>query len=240
MRNLTDLPSVLPDDLVPFTDQLPQAVAANLARFSFGLSLLGADTGQIGLQLPEGGRHMGQDAGEREYRPGLWMIQFTALQPAGGAERTAGLSSRRGAGGRSGRAVRVGGRGAHPQVIVLRDVVMADGESFAITRVIMAEVYPDGQLLFCKGGDPGAFRQEVKERLRLDPADDDRWELARQFRCSARMLDVVFTDYSQWQLCPEDDHRAHTAVTERPRPLTACLRSSSGAHTSGILCIHVV
>ena len=22
---------------------------------------------------------MGQDAGEREYRPGLWMIQFTAL-----------------------------------------------------------------------------------------------------------------------------------------------------------------
>ena len=37
----------------------------------FGLSLLGADTGQIGLQLPKGGRHMGQDAGEREYRPGL-------------------------------------------------------------------------------------------------------------------------------------------------------------------------
>jgi hypothetical protein len=45
----------------------------------FGLSLLGADTGQIGLQLPIGGRRMGQDAGEREYRPGLWMIQFTAL-----------------------------------------------------------------------------------------------------------------------------------------------------------------
>ena len=45
----------------------------------FGRSLPGADTGQIGLQLPDGGRHMGQDAGEREYRPGLWMIQFTAL-----------------------------------------------------------------------------------------------------------------------------------------------------------------
>jgi hypothetical protein len=173
----------------------------------FGRSLPGADTGQIGLQLPEGGRHMGQDAGEREYRPGLWMIQFTALgQPAGGAVRTAGLSSRGGAGGRSGRAVRVRGRGAHRQVIALRDVVMADGESFAITRAIMAELYPDGQLLFCKGGDPGAFRQEVKERPGLDPADDDRWELTRQFWCPARMLDVVLTDYSQWQLRQEDDH----------------------------------
>jgi len=27
----------------------------------------------LGLRLPKGGRHMGQDAGEREYRPGLWM-----------------------------------------------------------------------------------------------------------------------------------------------------------------------
>ena len=32
---------------------------------------------------------------------------------------------------------------------------MADGESFAITRAIIAELYPDGQLLFYKGGDPG-------------------------------------------------------------------------------------
>lgn len=91
-------------------------------------------------------------------------------------------------------------------MIALRDVVMADGESFAITRAIMAELYPDGQLLFYKGGDPGAFRQEVKERLGLDPADDDRWELTRQFWCPARMLDVVLTDYSQWQLRQEDDH----------------------------------
>ena len=91
-------------------------------------------------------------------------------------------------------------------MIALRDVVMADGESFAITRAIMAELYPDGQLLFYKGGDPGAFHQEVKERLGLDPADDDRWELTRQFWCPARMLDVVLTDYSQWQLCQEDDH----------------------------------
>ena len=83
---------------------------------------------------------------------------------------------------------------------------MADGEPFAITRAIMAELYPDGQLLFYKGGDPGAFRQEVKERLGLDSADDDRWELTRQFWCPARMLDVVLTDYSQWQLRQEDDH----------------------------------
>jgi hypothetical protein len=55
----------------------------------FGLSLLGADTGQIGLQLPEGGRHMGQDAGEREYRPGLWMIQFTALDSQRATRRPA-------------------------------------------------------------------------------------------------------------------------------------------------------
>jgi len=40
-------------------------------------------------------------------------------------------------------------------VIALRDVVMADGESFAITHAIMAELNPDGQLLFYKGGDPG-------------------------------------------------------------------------------------
>jgi hypothetical protein len=95
---------------------------------------------------------------------------------------------------------------AHRQVIALRDVVMADGESFAITRAIMAELYPDGQLLFYKGCDPGAFRHEVMERLGLDPADDDRWELTRQFWCPARMPDVVLTDYSQWRLRQEDDH----------------------------------
>jgi hypothetical protein len=49
----------------------------------FGLSLLGADTGQIGLQLPKGGRHMGQDAGEREYRRELWMIQFQPWTASG-------------------------------------------------------------------------------------------------------------------------------------------------------------
>ncbi len=83
---------------------------------------------------------------------------------------------------------------------------MADGESFAITHAIMAELNPDGQLPFYNGGDPGAFRQETKERLGLDPADDDRWELTRQFWCPARMPHLVLTDYSQWRLRPEDDH----------------------------------
>ena len=142
---------------------------------------------------------MGQDAGEREYRP--WMIQFTALD-----SQRATQYARQGSAADGVLEVAAAGRygfaavGAHRQVIALRDVVMADGEPFAITRAIMAELYPDGQLLFYKGGDPGAFRQEVKERLGLDPADDDRWELTRQFWCPARMLDVVLTDYSQWQL----------------------------------------
>jgi hypothetical protein len=57
----------------------------------FGLSLLGADTGQIGLQLPEGGRHMGQDVGEREYRPGLWMICRMAKAPVSGGGDEASL-----------------------------------------------------------------------------------------------------------------------------------------------------
>ncbi len=59
--------------------------------------------------------------------------------------------------------------GAHRQVIALRDVVMAGGESFAITRTITAELYPDGQLLFYKGGDPGAFRQELRSDLDSTP-----------------------------------------------------------------------
>jgi hypothetical protein len=149
---------------------------------------------------------MGQDAGEREYRPGLWMIQFTAA----GSQRATQCARQGSAADGCWRPQRPGGTGSRPwghrQVIALRDVVMAGGESFAITRAIMAGLYPDGQLLFCKGGDPGAFRQEVKERLGPGPADDDRWELTRQFWCPARMLDVVLTDYSQWQLRQEDDH----------------------------------
>jgi len=113
---------------------------------------------------------MGQDAGEREYRPGLWMIQFTALD-----SQRATQYARQGSAADGVLEVAAAGRygfaavGAHRQVIALRDVVMADGESFAITRAIMAELYPDGQLLFYKGGDPGAFRQEVKERLDSTP-----------------------------------------------------------------------
>ena len=125
---------------------------------------------------------MGQDAGEREYRPGLWMIQFTAMD-----SQRATQYARQGSAADGVLEVAAAGRygfaavGAYRQVIALRDVVMADGESFAITDAIMAELYPDEQLLFYKSGDPGAFRQEVKERLGFDPADDDRWELTRQF-----------------------------------------------------------
>jgi len=91
----------------------------------FGLSLLGADTGQIGLKLPKGGRHMGQDAGEREYRPGLWMIQFTALD-----SQRATQYARQGSAADGVLEVAAAGRygfaavGAHRQVIALRDVVM--------------------------------------------------------------------------------------------------------------------
>jgi hypothetical protein len=45
----------------------------------------------------------------------------------------------------------------------------------------MAELYPLGELLCYQGNDPQTFRQEATTRLGLDPADDDRWELARQF-----------------------------------------------------------
>jgi hypothetical protein len=100
---------------------------------------------------------MGQDAGGREYRPGLWMIQFTALD-----SQRATQCARQGSAADGVLEVAAAGRhgfaavGAHRQVIALRDVVMADGESFAITRAIMAELYPDGQLLWSAGR--GVFR----------------------------------------------------------------------------------
>ena len=37
--------------------------------------------------------------------------------------------------------------GTDKQAIALRGAVLAGGESFAITRAIVAEVYPDGRLL---------------------------------------------------------------------------------------------
>jgi hypothetical protein len=150
---------------------------------------------------------MSRDTGEREYRPGLWMIQFTALDSQRATEY-----ARQGAAGDRPLEVLAAGRygyaavGTHRQVIALRDAVMAGGESFAITRAIMAELYPGGQLLSYQGSDPGPFRQEIRERLGLNLADDDRWELTRQFWCPARVLDVVLTDYSQLQLRQEDDH----------------------------------
>jgi hypothetical protein len=90
--------------------------------------------------------------------------------------------------------------GTHQQVIALRDVVMSAGESFAITRAIMAALYPDGQLLSYEGSDPGAFGEQAWARLAVDPADDDRWESARQFWCPVRVLDIVLADYGEWPL----------------------------------------
>jgi hypothetical protein len=96
--------------------------------------------------------------------------------------------------------------GAHHQVIAVRDVVMAAGESFAITRAIMAELYPDGQLLSYQGNNPETFRHQATTQLGLDPADDGRWEPARQFRCPARMLDVLLANYENWALRQADDN----------------------------------
>ena len=56
---------------------------------------------------------------------------------------------------------------------------------------------PDGQLLSCEGGDPGAFRKQARARLGLDPADDDRWKPALQFCCPAGVLDIVMADYGE-------------------------------------------
>jgi hypothetical protein len=149
---------------------------------------------------------MGETAGEREYRLGLWMIQFTAPDGQQAREYT-----RRRVDGEAPLDVTAAGRhgfaavGTHQQVIALRDVVMAAGGSFTITRAIMAELHPDGQVLSYEGGDPVAFREQFRTRLGLDPADDDRWQSARQFWCPARVLDVVLPDYEEWSLRQEDD-----------------------------------
>ena len=150
---------------------------------------------------------MGGDARQRENRLGLWMIRFTALD----GQRAREYAGRGGEGGVALEVVAAGrygfaAVGTHRQVIALRDVVMAAGESFAITCAIMAELYPDGQLLSYEGGDPGAFREQASARLGLDPADDDRWEPTRQFWCPAKLLDVVLPDYDEWPLRQEDDN----------------------------------
>jgi hypothetical protein len=98
---------------------------------------------------------MDGDAGEREYRPGLWMIQFTARDDKRAREYARQAEGRDGAlevaaAGRHGFAA----VGTHQQVIALRDVVIPAGESFAITRAVLAELHPDGQLLL-RGRRPG-------------------------------------------------------------------------------------
>jgi len=83
---------------------------------------------------------------------------------------------------------------------------MASGESFAITRAIMAELYPHGQLLSYQGGPPDTFREQALTRLGLDLADHPQWQPARQFWCPAGMLDAVLTDYDQWTVRQENDN----------------------------------
>jgi hypothetical protein len=150
---------------------------------------------------------MGEGAGEREYRPGLWMIQFTAPD-----EQQAREYARLAVDGQAPLEVTAGGRygfaavGTSRNVIALRDVVMAAGESFAITRAIMAELYPNGQMVSYQGSDPKAFREQALTRLGFDPADDHRWDLARQFWCPAQVLDVVLTDCETCALRQADDN----------------------------------
>jgi hypothetical protein len=152
---------------------------------------------------------MGEDAAERAYRSGLWMIQFTA--PDG---QHAQEYARRGADGEVTLEVTAAGQygfaavGTHRQVIALRDVVMADGESFAITRAIMAELYPGGALVTYRGGHPAAFCEQALTRLGFDPAADPRWDQARQFQCPARLLDAVLADPDTWHLRQQDDDQA--------------------------------
>jgi hypothetical protein len=146
------------------------------------------------------------NAGEREYRPGLWMIQFTAPDGQQAQEYTQRGRDRKApleitAAGRYGFAA----VGTHRQVIALRDVVMPAGEWFAITRAIMAELHPGGALVSYQGNDPRTFREQASTRLGLDPAADDRWDLERRFRCPARLLDVVLADYETWTLRRADD-----------------------------------
>lgn len=141
---------------------------------------------------------MGGDAGELEYRPGLWLIQFTACDGS-----RARQYARHGASADGALEVPAAGRygfaavGTYQQVIALRDMVMSAGESFTTTHAIMADLHPDGQLLSYEGGDPGAFGEQAWARLGVDPADDDRWEPARQFWCPARVLDIVLADYGE-------------------------------------------
>jgi hypothetical protein len=67
-------------------------------------------------------------------------------------------------------------------------------QSFAITRAVTAQLYPDGQVLTYEGDDPPVFRERAGARLGLDQADDDRRAQTRAFWCPARLLDVSLYD----------------------------------------------
>ncbi len=156
--------------------------------------------------MDDGSEGLGQQGGGvPEYRVGVWKIEFTA----GDGQRAAGYTRAAAVGGKALRvmaAVRHGWSavGAHEQVIALRDAVMRGGEAFAITRAVFSELHPDGARVQYQGADPEGFREQAERRLGMDPAEDDRWETAREFWCPASVLDVVLYDYSEWRVRQED------------------------------------
>ena len=139
-----------------------------------------------------------------EYRPGLWKIDFTA----GDRERAHEYARQAGTDDAVLVVIQAGrygwsAVGTHEQAIALRDAVIDGGESFAITRATMAELHPDGQKLRYEGDDRAVFREQVIARLGFDPAEDNRWEMAGEFLCPARLLDVVLHDLGGWTVRQE-------------------------------------
>jgi hypothetical protein len=111
-----------------------------------------------------------QGGGVPEYRVGLWKIEFTA----GDGQRAAGYTRAAAVGGTALRVMAAGrygwsAVGAHEQVIALRDAVLRGGESFAITRAVFSELYPDGTRVQYEGADPEGFREQAERRLRKYP-----------------------------------------------------------------------
>src|SRR5260370_2312646 len=89
---------------------------------------------------------------------------------------------------------------------------MRGGESFAITRAVFSELYPDGARVQYEGADAEGFREQAERRLGMDRAEDDRWETAREFWCPARVLDVVLYDYSEWRVIQGEPNELRLTV----------------------------
>jgi hypothetical protein len=85
-----------------------------------------------------------REAAVLEHRPGPWQIEFTPGNP----DVARGHAGRASTGGEPLDVMEAGrygfaAVGTHEQVIALRDAALAaGGESFAITRAILAELFP--------------------------------------------------------------------------------------------------